>query len=509
MILRLRLFASVALSIGIMSPMAHGAPELQLAYHDAEASAALPDASQTDDLWQRIRSGLQLEDLKSPLTQVHVDWYARRPDYVARMLDRSRRYLFHIVEEVEKRGMPMEIALLPMVESAFNPQAYSRSHAAGIWQFIPSTGKNYGLKQNVWYDGRRDVTAATQAALDYLQKLYMDFDSWELALAAYNCGEGCVSRAIQKNAAQGKPTDFLSLPLPSETRHYVPKLMAMKQLVLEPERFGVELVNIPNEPYFTQVSINSGSMDVRSAASLAGLSVDEFLSLNPAFPRKLIKSGSEVSVLVPVSNAEVFQANLEKGEWDSWHPVTARKGMTVADLAKQFDTTPERLAEHNQLHLRNGRLIKDQVILAPVNNQEEAELPPASWQDVEVAAKESVGTAAKYHVVRKGETLGQLARKFRVSTTSIKRWNHLRSSRLHAGQRLVVKPASTEKSVATLASSKSGSGSSGTTRYTVRRGDTLYSIANRFNVSVSELKAWNKLSGTSVQTGKRLTIQRS
>jgi membrane-bound lytic murein transglycosylase D len=506
--LRLRLIASVALSIGFMSPAAYCAQELQLAYHDAEASSALPDASRTDDLWQRIRAGLQLEELDSTLIQVHVNWYAKRPDYVARMLERSRRYLFHIVEEVEKRGMPMEIALLPMIESAFNPQAYSRSHAAGIWQFIPSTGKNYGLKQNVWYDGRRDVTAATQAALDYLQKLYMDFGSWELALAAYNCGEGCVSRAIQKNAAKGKPTDYLNLPLPSETRHYVPKLMAVKQMVLAPERFGVEWVDIPNEPYFTQVSIDTGAMDVRSAAKLAGLSVDEFLSLNPAFPRKLIKSGSEVSVLVPVSHAEVFQANLEKGEWDSWHPVTAKKGTTVADLAEQFGTTPERLAEHNQLHLRKGRLIKDQVILAPVDNAEDAELPPASWQDAEIDAKESAGTAARYHVVRRGETLSQLSRKFNVSTISIKRWNKLNTTRLHAGQRLLVKPATSDKSDIKLASSSSKSARV-STRYTVRRGDTLYSIATRFNVTVSELKAWNKLRSSSLQAGKRLTIQRS
>jgi membrane-bound lytic murein transglycosylase D len=298
--LRYRLIALLALAIGLLSPLAHGAEEMQLAYTGEQAFSSVPASSpidsesDTDNLWGRIRAGLQLGELDSPLTQVHIAWYAKRPDYVARMLGRSRLFLYHIVEEVEKRRMPMEIALLPMVESAFNPQAYSRSHAAGIWQFIPSTGKNYGLQQNVWYDGRRDVTAATQAALDYLQKLFLDFGSWELALAAYNCGEGCVSRAIQKNAARGLPTDYLSLSLPPETRHYVPKLMAVRQLVLAPEDFGVELVDIPNEPYFTRVSLNTGAMDVHSAAKLAGLSVEEFLSLNPAFPRKLIKAGDDI-----------------------------------------------------------------------------------------------------------------------------------------------------------------------------------------------------------------------
>lgn len=506
-VLHLSLIASVALAFGMLSPMAYSAQQIQLAYHDADAASTLPETLQDENLWFRIRNGLQLAELDSPLTQVHVDWYAKRPDYVSRMLDRSRPYLYHIVEEVQKRGMPMEIALLPMVESAFNPQAYSRSHAAGIWQFIPSTGRNYGLKQNVWYDGRRDVTAATQAALDYLQKLYMDFDSWELALAAYNCGEGCVSRAIQKNASQGKSTDYLSLQLPAETRHYVPKLMAVKKLVLEPENFGVELVDIPNTPYFTQVSINSGAMDVRSAAKLAGLTVDEFLSLNPAFPRKLIKAGDDVSVLVPVDHAETFQANLENGEWDSWHPVTAHKGMTVAQIAEQFGTTPQRISEHNKLHLSRGKLVKDQTILVPVNNVEESELPVSSWREAELDAREADGTAAKYHVVRSGDTLGELARKFRVSASSIKRWNKLKSSRLKVGQKLLVKPASAG-SGSTLASSKS-SPASGSTRYTVRRGDTLYSIASRFNVSVSELKSWNKLQGNTLQAGKRLTINRS
>lgn len=505
--MRLRLIASVVLTFSVFSPTAYSAQEIQLAYHDANASSGLSDTLSDENLWHRIRGGFQLAELDSPLTQTHVDWYAKRPDYVGRMLDRSRRYLFHIVEEVQKRGMPMEIALLPMVESAFNPQAYSRSHAAGIWQFIPSTGKNYGLKQNVWYDGRRDVTAATQAALDYLQKLYMDFDSWELALAAYNCGEGCVSRAIQKNATQGKATDYLSLQLPSETRHYVPKLMAIRKLVLEPETFGVDLVDIPNEPYFTQVSISSGAMDVRSAARLAGLTVDEFLSLNPAFPRKLIKASDDVSVLVPVEHAEAFQANLENGEWDSWHPVTARKGMTVNEIAKQFGTTPERINEHNKLQLRRGKLVKDQTILVPVNNVEEIEQSASSWREAELDAKEADGTAAKQHIVRKGETLGQLSRKYGVSVTSIKRWNKLKSQNLRIGQKLIVKPATTAAGNTIAASSSRSAGAA--TRYTVRRGDTLYSIANRFNVSVSEIKSWNKLQDNNLQAGKRLTIHRS
>lgn len=508
-VLHLRLIlASIALAMGLTSPTGQANQAMQVSYGDNIASAT-DKAEQSENLWDRVRAGMQLAELDSPLTRVHADWYAKRPEYVARMLDRSRRYLFHIVEEVQKRGMPMEIALLPMVESAFNPQAYSRSHAAGIWQFIPSTGKVFGLEQNVWYDGRRDVTAATQAALDYLEKLHGDFGSWELALAAYNCGEGCVARAIQKNAARGKPTDYQSLSLPTETRHYVPKLMAIRQLVREPGNFGIDLIDIPNEPYFTRVSLNTGAMDVHSAARLAALSVEEFLDLNPAFPRKLIKADGEISVLLPVNHAELFQYNLDKGEWDSWEPVTAREGMTVAEIAEQFDTTPERLAQHNRLHLQNGRLARDQVILAPLGSDTETELPGATWQEAEASLRETTGKPAQYHVVRKGETLGYLAGKFRVSVAALKRYNQLKSSTLRAGQRLVVKPATSAATGVQLASGLGKPSATGATRYTVRRGDTLYSIANRFKVSVSDLKDWNKLRGNQLQTGKQLTIKRS
>lgn len=471
--------------------------------------------SEINNLWDRVRAGLKLDPLNSSLVQVHVDWIAKRPDYLDRMLDRSSRYLFHIVEEVERRGMPMEIALLPMVESGFNPQAYSRSHAAGIWQFIPSTGRLYGLDQNHWYDGRRDVAAATQAALDYLQKLFLDFGSWELALAAYNCGEGCVSRSIQKNASSGLPTDYLSLSLPAETRHYVPKLMAFKKMVLEPESFGIVLNDIPNEPYFTQVSLNTGAIDVRSAARLAGLSVNEFLSLNPAFPRKLIKADNEVSVLVPVTHAEVFQSNLDKGEWDRWQPVTARKGMTPAEIAGQLGTTTERITDHNQLHLKNGRLIKDQVILAPIKDTLSTELSTATWKEAvaDVRFADKPGNSAKFHVVRKGETLSSIARKYGVSSSQLKRLNKLKTLRIRSGQRLtVISASSSQNDSRNVSSQKAGFSkvkSAGRTRYTVRRGDTLFSIANKFNVPVSELKKWNKLRGTSLQAGKLLKINNS
>ncbi|MGA7180417.1 MAG: LysM peptidoglycan-binding domain-containing protein [Thiobacillaceae bacterium] len=476
------------------------------------------------NVWDRVRQGLRMDPLDSPLVEVHARWYADHPDYVNRMLERSRRYLYHIVSAVEERNMPMEIALLPMIESGFNPQALSRSHAAGIWQFVPATGKKYGLKQNTWYDGRRDITAATQAALDYLQKLFMDFGSWDLALAAYNCGEGCVSRAQQRNASRGLPTDYASLNLPVETKHYVPKLLAIKELIQEPESFGVELNDIPNEPYFTRVSLNSNNMDMRSAARLAGMSVNEFLSLNPAFPRRLIRSNSEVSVLVPVDKADQFQSNLQKGEWDSWQPYRARKGETVAALAKRFNSDVSRLSEHNNFKLYRGRFRTNQVVLVPVNPDSEAvtDKKLATWAEAEKHSfsddSQTVSYASRVHVVRRGDTLSSVARKYRVSTSNLKRWNNLRTAHIKAGQRLTVKQASMasrtraasriSKNHKSVVHSRLSNKDSGKTRYyTVRRGDTLSSISNRFNVALADIQRWNQIKGHNVEAGTKLVIK--
>jgi membrane-bound lytic murein transglycosylase D len=491
---------------------------------DAQSQDIGGNKVQDINVWDRVRQGLRMDPLDSALVDVHARWYADHPDYVNRMLERSRRYLYHIVGEVEQRNMPMEIALLPMIESGFNPQALSRSHAAGIWQFIPATGKTYGLQQNSWYDGRRDITAATQAALDYLQKLFMDFGSWELALAAYNCGEGCVSKAQQRNVAKGLPTDYASLELPVETKHYVPKLLAIKQLIQEPESFGVELNDIPNEPYFTRVSLNTNSMDMRSAARLAGMSVDDFLNLNPAFPRRVIRSNSEVSVLVPVDKADQFQSNLEKGEWDSWQPYRARKGETVAELAKRFDTTVTRLSEHNSFKLYRGRFRTNQVILVPVGADAETTTDKkiASWAEVEKNSfsddTQTVSYSSRVHVVRKGDTLSSIARKYRVSTTSLKHWNNLRAAPIKVGQRLTVKQASTSARTKTASSkwksgkpqahSKVSRNKGGITRYyTVRRGDNLSSISGRFNVALADLQRWNKIKGHHVEAGTKLLIK--
>ncbi len=392
-------------------------------------SDAVPPIVNDADVWQRIRSGFVFSGPPNPLTTAHEKWYAAHPDYVKRMVLRSRRYLFHIATEVERRGMPMEIALLPMIESAFNPKAYSTAAASGIWQFIPSTGRNYGLKQDHWYDGRRDIPAATNAALDYLAKLYRDFGDWQLALAAYNCGEGCVGRAIKKNIQLGLPTDYASLSLSTETRHYVPKLLAIKNLVLDPVRFGVALDVLPNQPYFAQVEMHT-SMDVKSAARLAGMELDDFTALNPAFSRNLIRSDTPINILVPVDKTDHFQDSLKNGTWDTWTSYYAKKGERLEALASRFDTSIARLKEHNTFNLQRGKLVRAQTILIPVKGRAAVANKP---DHLELASVE-----ATRHTVAAGETLFSIARRYNITVSALKLANPEVNSTVRAGQVLLL-----------------------------------------------------------------------
>ena len=382
-----------------------------------------------DDVWQRLRSGFRIDDAtQNPLIAIHESWFAARPENVRRLAERSRPYLFHIVEELDRRDMPMEIALLPMIESAFNPAALSPSAASGIWQFIPSTGLHYGLRQDTWYDGRGDFTASTSAALDYLGKLYLDFGDWQLALAAYNCGEGCIARAIRQNIEQGLPSDYASLSLPNETRHYVPKLLALKNLIRESERYGVAIEQLPDQPYFNQITVHA-SMDIYSAARLADMSSDDFIALNAAFPRKLIRSDTPVNLLVPVDKADTFQRNLEIGNWDSWKPYRARKGENPADIAKRFGVSLVRLKEHNSLHLKRGKLARAQTILVPVKGRDD------------LAARIREPAQPVRYTAKRGDTLHAIARRFDVSLREIKAWNPVfrNSSKIRMGQAVVVR----------------------------------------------------------------------
>lgn len=330
-----------------------------------EAAPANIDKNATD-LRQRIISGYNMPDINSAFTGTHEVWYASRPDYVKRMIGRSQRYLYHIVVEVEKRGMPSEIALLPMVESAFNPVANSRTKASGIWQFMPATGKTFGLKQDWWVDNRRDVTAATKAALDYLQKLHGMFGSWDLALAAYNAGEGTVQRAIDRNIKQGLPTDYASLPLPEETKNYVPKLQAIKNIMKQPENYGLNIDKIPNRPYFTRV-IAPEQIDAKLAASLAEITYEEFVSLNPEYNRPVItETGNAHEILLPVSAANTFKTNLANYDKPlvSWQTYHAKRGERMDKIAQKFGINVNQLRDVNDI-TSGKKLSGAQPILVP------------------------------------------------------------------------------------------------------------------------------------------------
>ena len=343
-------------------------------------------------LWQRIRNGFGLPDISSLLVREQEAWFANRPDYIKRTVARSSRYLYHIVEEVEKRGMPSEIALLPIIESAYNPVAYSRAHASGIWQFIPSTGKLYGLQHNFWYDGRRDVMAATNAALGYLEKLYDMFGSWDLALAAYNWGENAVARAIAKNLAKGLATDYQSLTMPLETRYYIPKLQAVKNIIANPAQYGIELAEVPNQPYFVAVTTTK-HIDVKLAAKLADVALEEFVSLNPGYSRPVIRVSGEQTLLLPSDKAATFRANLENHDQPlvSWQAYKLKSGDSIDRVAARHHISVAQLKQVNGISGKR-RVGAGSTQLVPASGSATPQLPDLPAPPVAVAkAKKKSG----------------------------------------------------------------------------------------------------------------------
>lgn len=460
-----------------------------------------------DDLWLRIKDGYGMPELSSEYTRNHESWYAARPDYVKRMVARSQRYLYHIVEEVEKRGMPTEIALLPMVESAFNPQAYSRSKASGIWQFIPSTGKDFGLKQNWWVDNRRDVTAATNAALTYLQRLHVMFGTWDLALAAYNAGEGTVRRAIERNRKQGLPTDYESLALPAETRNYVPKLQAVKNIMTHPEQYGLEILPIPNRPYFTKVNAPE-QIDAHLAAKLAEISYEEFSSLNPEYNRPVLTAtGTVHELLLPVGTAEVFKTNLENYDKPlvSWQTYHAKRGERMDSIARKFGISLSQLRNVNDLPSRNKLAMSRQLLVPNAKaSVSDGNLTLVAAHGEPLSQSDTRATQpALQHRVAKGETLLLIAKRYGTDARQLMQLNRLKSSKLKVGMQLTIRPA-TKGTVKAQAPEEvipvTGN------RYVVRKGDTLSSIARKFDVDLDDLQRWNNIDGHQINPGNSLYV---
>jgi membrane-bound lytic murein transglycosylase D len=401
-----------------------------------EPLRGLPKIDRTaspDDLWQRIRDGFAMPNLYGPLVEEKIAWYAARPDYLRRVFDRSRLYLYHIVEELERRGMPTELALLPMVESSFNPMAYSRAHASGLWQFIPGTGKRYELKQNWWFDARRDIVASTAAALDYLGDVYEMHGDWHLALASYNWGENAVARALEKNRAAGLPLEYASLAMPQETRHYVPKLQALKNIVANPRPFGIDLGPIPNQPYFATIT-KTRDIDVRLAARLAEMPVEEFVALNPGFSRPLIPVAVNPRIVLPADKVETFRVNLEKHDAKqlvSWQAYQPRKGETLEAIARRFGLSLGQLKEVNGIGPRARAT--PSVLVVPINGAapDLRRLPIMYAPPIPVS-----GPRIVHHTVKAGETLASIAQRYRVSIEDLRRWNRI--GRLTQGQKLTI-----------------------------------------------------------------------
>lgn len=457
------------------------------------------------DLFDRMRAGFGLADSDRRAIEQQLDWYARNPEYLERTFGRAELYLHHIISEVEARRMPLEIALLPVVESAFEPYAYSRARAAGLWQFIPGTGSRFGLRQNWWYDGRRDVIEATRAALDYLQFMHDEFNGdWLLAIAGYNCGEACVARAIRNNQAAGLAIDFWSLKLPAETRAYVPKLLAMKRLVAEPEIYGIGFSPIANEPYFTRVE-TLGQIDLNLAAELAGVTYEELFELNPAFHRWATDPAGPHYLLLPTDAATLFRENLAQltpEERLRAKRYTVQKGDTVTSVARRFDT--QQLVVRDLNGLQGTTLTAGTELLVPAGM---AKLPPKVLRAAALAdGRTGVRRATRrpvVHVVRRGDSLWAIARRHRMDAGTLASLNNMQlSDTLRAGQRLVLRPQGAGSTAA------ADGAKSRKLTYTVRRGDTLSRIARLYQVTVAQLTSWNGISvHAPLRPGQRLTIR--
>jgi membrane-bound lytic murein transglycosylase D len=404
------------------------------------ASRGVAQLQPPADLWERIRRGFAMPTLENDLVHQQEQWYASRPEYMQRMTERSRKYLFHIVEELERRGMPTELALLPFIESAFNPQAVSSARAAGMWQFMPATGHYFELKQNVFRDDRRDVLASTRAALDYMQKLYGMFGDWHLALAAYNWGEGSVARAIAKNQRMGMGTTYSDLNMPGETRMYVPKLQAVKNLIATPERFHAELPLIENHPYFQSVTV-SRDMDVQLAARLADVSVEDFRALNPSLSRPVILAAGTPQILLPWDNATIFQRNFEAynaGQYASWTAWSAPSTMSVAEVARRVGMSEADLRSVNTIPPR--MLIKaGSVLIVPRSAKMQDDVASHVADNGQLSlAPESV-TRRTTLKAGKHDTVASIARRYRVKPAQVAEWNNVgASAAFKAGDQVVV-----------------------------------------------------------------------
>lgn len=480
------------------------APTAQAKPSPPPVSIAKPSEQAEQDLWVRIRDGFSLGPYTQDQLDQYVNWYASHPEYIERVFTRGQRYLYHIVERVEAQGLPLEIALMPVVESAFDPFAYSYATASGMWQFMSGTGREYGLKQNWWYDGRRDIIDSTDAALAYLERLHNLFDdNWLHALAAYNTGQGRLQRSINRNAKAGKPTDFWSLSLPRETRAYVPQLLALSKIIANPAEYDIELPDMPNAPYFVAVDIDS-QLDLARASELADISMDELYLLNPGYNRWATDPEGPHRLLIPSTHADGFTnalAAIPTAERISWQRYSIKRGDSLIKIAKRFNTSPEALRTAN--NLKSSRIRAGDTLLIPSASEQSEHYAFSATQrraSSQNKSKGSNGSTKVNYVVKKGDSFWRIANQHKVSVSSLAKWNGMSSrDTLKPGQKLVVWSKTSNAGV-----------KDGITRkltYKVRSGDSLDTIARKFNVSIQDISRWNNVAVKNyIHPGQQLTL---
>jgi len=462
----------------------------------------------SNDVWQRIREQLTFNIPQNKRVIVQRNWYAKHPSYLTRVAKRAEPFLYYIVEELEKNNVPVELALLPIVESAFDPFAYSHGRASGMWQFVPGTGKRFGMKQNWWYDGRRDVIASTQGAIKYMKYLNKFFDGdWLLALAAYNSGEGRVQRAVRKNKKLGKKTDFWSLDLPRETRAYVPKLLALADLVKDPKQFNLNLYEIANKEVISQVDIKS-QIDLAKAASLAELSLTELQRLNPGFNRWSTDPDGPHRLLLPKHKVAHFKQGLTKLNKEdrlAWQRYKIRNGDNLGYIANKFHTSIDLIRQVNNINGNQIRAGKHLLIPVAAKSLDSYILS----QDQRIAKKQARPQQGikLTHTVVSGDNLWDLGQHYRVNSRKIASWNGFAPrDTLKLGQKLVIwqKPS---VSKITGTNSRVAQAIVRNITYKVRRGDSFARIADKFNVLISDIERWNSLSRSKyLQPGQRLKL---
>ena len=469
----------------------------------------IPSQKTYDNLWMLIRDHLVFENnINRKKVKNKVAWFSRNQQYIDRVVGRAEPYLYHIITRLKEREMPLDLALLPIVESAYQPFALSPSRASGIWQFIPSTGKRYGLKQNWWYDGRRDIVASTDAALDYLESLHKRFNgNWFHALAAYNSGEGNVERAIRKNKKLGKKTDFWALKLPHETRSYVPSLLAIAEVLKNSDKYKINFGEIKNIPYFEVIDVKT-QIDLATVSNLSGLTIDEVYLLNPGFNRWATDPSGPHQILIPVGKAQKFKeklAALPKSERIAWKQHIIQKGESLGLIAERYKTSVSAIKQTNRL---KGNMIREgKSLLIPSSKQ------PTKFYSLSIEARKFRGLKTsdgkRYtYIVKRGDNLWDIGRNYGISVGQLTKWNGIaKKSFLRPKQKLIIWINEEDSNNNKIQAS---SFNESTTEYVVKKGDSLWLIARRFDIHVADLLEWNNIrKNKALQPGQILIVRKS